>query len=296
MNKKQWLSFAALGLLWGSTWIPAGVLAEQIPPLFAEAARFLVAALILLPSLFGKRLHLPRARPLRYLLLLSATMIAIPHLILLWARQNLPSATVAVLFAAMPLLVVLLTPLLEDQDVPQPVMPATIVGLGAIAFTLGASFNATQAAGAAVLFLAVAFTGVSTLLAHRELGQVNPLLSAIVLLAVAALLLFLASLALERGQPMHWNRPAAISVLALGAFGGALAFATYFWLLQHVAAYQAATVQWVQPLVAMMEGALLLRMRLSGIMICGSLITLVCLMIVMRARGKDDDTVSLRAI
>ena len=295
MNKKQWLSFAALGLLWGSTWIPSGVLAEQIPPLFAEATRFLVAALILLPILLGKRLHLPPARPLRYLLLLSATMIAVPHLLLLWAKQNLPSATVAVLFAAMPLLVVLLTPLLESQDVPHSVMPATVVGLGAVALTLGASLSATQAAGAAVLFLAVAFTGVSTLLAHRELGQVNPLLSAIVLLAGAALLLFLASLGLERG-PMHWTRPAAMSVLALGAFGGALAFATYFWLLQHVAAYQAATVQWMQPLVAMIEGALLLRMRLSGTMICGSLITLVCLMIVMRARGKDDDTVSLRAI
>jgi drug/metabolite transporter (DMT)-like permease len=75
--------------------------------------------------------------------------------------------------------------------------------------------------------------------------------------------------------------------------GGAPAYAIYFWLLQRLEAYQTATVQWIEPLVAMIESAVLLRMGLSLNMIAGVLVTFVSLLVVMRARGEDDDTVSL---
>ena len=51
----------------------------------------------------------------------------------------------------------------------------------------------------------------------------------------------------------------------------------YFWLLQRIEAYQVATVQWIEPLVAIIETAFFLRVGLSFSMIAGSLVTLVCL-------------------
>jgi len=74
---------------------------------------------------------------------------------------------------------------------------------------------------------------------------------------------------------------------------GAAAYATYFWLLERVEAYQVATLQWIQPLVAILGSALFLRVGLSFRMIAGSLIALVCLLLVVRARAEDDNTVSL---
>ena len=84
-----------------------------------------------------------------------------------------------------------------------------------------------------------------------------------------------------------------VRVIFLAAVAGAPAYATYFWLLQRLEAYQVATVQWIEPLVAIAESALFLRMGLSFSMIAGSLVTLVCLLLVMRARAEDDNTVSL---
>ncbi len=293
IGPKQWLAFAALGIVWGTTWVAADTLAQSVPPLRGAAVRFLLAALLWLPVIFWKRLKWPRGRALGFVLILSVTLIALPTLLLLWAQSRVPSATVAVSFGAMPLLVVFLTPGLAGREVPRIAMQASIVGLGAIALALDVSFSAAQAGGAAVVLLAVACIGASSILVRRELSGLHPILVTALLLGIAALVLFLASLVMERGQPVEWNRSAVASVAFLAVVAGAPAYATYFWLLQRLEAYQVGTVQWIEPLVAIFESALFLRLGLSFSMIAGYLIALVCLFLVMRARAEDDDTVSL---
>jgi len=293
VGPKQWLAFAALGIVWGTTWVAADTLAEYVPPLRGAAVRFLLAALLSIPVILWKRLKFPRGRALGFVLILSVTLIVLPSVLLLWAQSRVLSATVAVSFAAMPLLVVFLTPGLAGRSVPRTAMQASIVGLGAIALALGASFPVAQAGGAAVVLLAVASIGASSILARRELSGLHPIVVTALLLGAAALLLFLASLALEHGQPVEWNRSAIGSVAFLAAVAGAPAYATYFWLLQRLEAYQVGTVQWIEPLVAILESALFLRVGLSFSMIAGSLAALVCLLLVMRARAEDDNTVSL---
>jgi probable blue pigment (indigoidine) exporter len=291
-GRKYW-GFAMLGIVWGTSWVAADTLAEYVPPLRGAAERCLLAALLWIPVILWRRLKLPRGRVLAFVLILSVTMIVGPFLLLLWGQARIPSETVAVSFSAMPLMVVLLTPVLAGRDVPRIAMQASIVGLGAIVVALGATFSLAQAGGAAVVLLAVASIGASSILARREFISLHPIVATALLLGVAALLLFLASLLLERGQPVQWNRSALGAVAYLAFVAGAPAYATYFWLLQRMEAYQVGTVQWIEPLVAILESALFLRLGLSFSMIAGSLITLVCLLLVMRARAEDDNTVSL---
>ncbi len=167
---KRWLAFAALGVVWGTSWIAAETLAEYVSPLRGAAARFLLAALVCIPAVLWKRVRLPRGRALGFVLLLSVTLIVFPFVLLLWAQLHVPSATVVVLFAAMPLLLALSTP-----GVPSRALQATIVAVGAIALAVGASFSAAQAGGAAVALLAVASTAASLQVARREFISTNPI-------------------------------------------------------------------------------------------------------------------------
>jgi drug/metabolite transporter (DMT)-like permease len=292
-EKKQWLAFAALGLVWGTTWMAVDALAEYVPPLRAASERFLLAALLCIPVILGKWLKLPRGRALGFLLILPVTLIVLPTLLLQWAQPRLPSVTVAVSFSAMPLMVVLLTPVLAGRDVPHVAMQASIAGMGAIVVALGATFSLAQAGPAAVVLLAVASIGASSIVARRELSTLHPIVMTALVLGVAALLLFLASLWLERGQAVEWNRNALGAVAFLAVVAGAPAYAAYFWLLQRLEAYQVGTLQWMQPLIAIVESALFLRIGLSFRLVAGSLIALLCLLSVVRARVEDDDTVSL---
>jgi drug/metabolite transporter (DMT)-like permease len=271
-------------------------LGEYVPPLRGAAVRFLLAALLWLPVILWRRLEWPRGRALGIVLLLSLSLIALPSVLLLWAQSLVPSATVAVLFSALPLLVIFLTPALAGREVPRMAMQASIVGLGAMALALEARFSVAQAGGAAVVLLAVGSIGASSIIARRELGSVHPIVVTALVLGVAGLLLFCASLALGYGQPVQWNRSAVGAVVFLAGVAGAPAYAAYFWLLQRLEAYQVGTVQWIEPLVAILESALILRLRPSLNMIAGSLVALLCLLLVMRARAEDDDTVSLLGI
>jgi drug/metabolite transporter (DMT)-like permease len=288
---RLWIAFAALGVAWGTTWIASDTLAESVPPLGGAAARFLLSALLCIPVIRWKRLKMPWGRALGVVLLLSLTMIALPTVLLLWAEPRLSSATVTVLFAAMPLLLTVLDP----KVVPRSALQACIVALGAMALVVSASFSVAQAGGAAVALLAVISIAVSVLLARRELSGVHPVVVTAWLLGAAALLLALAATVLERGQPVGWSRSAIGSVLFLAGVGGAPAYAAYFWLLQRLQPYQVATLQWVEPLVAIGESAFSLRIGLSFPMVAGSLITLLCLLLVMRTRVEDDNPVSLWA-
>jgi drug/metabolite transporter (DMT)-like permease len=286
-----WLAFAALGIVWGSSWFASETLTEFVPPLRGAAARFLLAAILCLPVILVKRIPLTRGRALGFILQLSATMIAVPLVLLLWAKQYASSSTVTVLFAAMPLLVAWMTP----GAVPRRALQAAMVGLGAMALVVNATGSIAQAGGAAAALIAVAFLGASSVTARRELSAVHPVMVVALLAGAAAVLLILASLVVERGQPAQWNQSAVGSMIFLSAVAGAPAYATYFWLLQQREAYQVATLQWIEPMVAIGETALFLRVGLSLSVIGASLVTLVCLVLVMQARAEDDKNVSLLA-
>jgi drug/metabolite transporter (DMT)-like permease len=288
VTSKHWLALIALGVVWGTSWVAAGTLAEYVPPLHGAAARFLLAALLCIPVILGKRLHLPRGRALGFVLLLSVTMIVVPFVLLLWAQQHASSAIVTALYAAMPLLVAVWT-----RGVPHGALLATVVGLGAMTLVIGVPFSLAYVGGAAVALLAAASAGASALLARRELRSVNPVMAAALLLGAAALLLFLAGAVLERGQPAEWNRSALVALLFLSVVSGTVGYAIYLWLLQQMEAYKVVTVQWIQPLAAMVETAFFLRVGLSFSMIAGSLVTVASLLMVMRATAEDDNTVSL---
>jgi putative membrane protein PagO len=284
-----WLAFAALSVVWGSTWFASDTLTEYVPPLRGSAARFFLVAILCLPVILGKRVSLPRGRALGFVLQLSATMVVVPLVLLLWAKQYASSGTVTVLFAAMPLLVVLMTPV----TVPRRALQAAMVGLGAMTLVVNATPSLAQVGGAAIALIAVAFLGASSLTARRELSGVHPVMVVALLAGAAALVLFLVSLVVERGQPAQWNQNVLGSLIFLSAVAGAPAYATYFWLLQQREAYQVATLQWIEPMVAIGETALFLRLSLSLSVIAASLVTLVCLVLVMQARAEDDKNVSL---
>jgi drug/metabolite transporter (DMT)-like permease len=213
----------------------------------------------------------------------------LPYVLVLWAQRYVSSVTVTVSFAAMPLFVALL----PTDDVPRGAVLATIVGLGGLVLAMGPSFSLHQAAGAAIVLLAVASAGTSAVLARRELSAVNPVMTTGLLSGTVAVVLFVASTAFERGQSAQWNHNAIGSIVYLALVAGAPAYATYFWLLQHLEAYKVTTVQWIQPVVAIIETAFFLRLGLSFAMIAGSLVTLTSLLLVMRARSEDDKNVSL---
>lgn len=296
MSPRKTIAFAVLCLVWGSTWFAIRVLVEQVPPIRAAALRFAIAVVVLVPVLAVRRIKLPRGRALVANIVLSATLIALPYALIFWAETRVSSGMTAVLFAAMPLVAGLYANHADGRRMPHSAMLALLVGIGGMLLLLSSAFSTSldQAVGALVVLVAVVSAGVSSVYAKRELAEVHPLMSTVLQLCGGAVLLALMSALLERGRPSHWSGEAVAALLFLSLGASVVAFPLYFWLLKEMEAYQIGTIQWFEPLVAVVEGAILLHEPLSWRMLLGGAIVLGSAARVMRATEQDDATVTLK--
>lgn len=296
MASKRLLGFLALCAIWGSTWLANSVVAGQIPVMRAAAIRFLLGAILLLPVILVRKLNFPRGRALAANLVLSVTMIALPFALIVWAQARVSLGITAILFAFTPLIAGFFDNSSRRASVPQSAMYALILGVAGtvLLFSSAISISLDQAAGIAVAFLAVAGAAISSVYAKRELVHVHPIASSALQLSGAAMLLALLSAILERGRPWTWSPASLTALISLGIVASAAAYPLYFWLLKGMEPWQIGTIQWFQPLVAILEGALLFRESLSLRIVGGTAILLVCVARVFTARSKDDDAVTLR--
>jgi drug/metabolite transporter (DMT)-like permease len=296
MASKKLLVFAALCVIWGSTWLAASASADQLPPMWTAALRFLLGATFLLPILLVRKLNFPRGRQLGASLILSGTMIAFPFALIVWSQGRLSPGITAVLFAFTPLIAGFFGDFIALTRLPQGALYALIFGIAGVAllFSSAISVSPDQSAAIAVTFLAVASAAVSSVYAKRELAPVHPVVSTVTQLSFAAFLLALLSVILERGQPWTWTQTNLTTLILLSIAASSVAYPLYFWLLKETEPWQIGTIQWFEPLVAIAEGALLFRQPISWRMVGGAALLLFCSARVFIARSRDDDAVTLQ--
>lgn len=298
LSRLQYLAFATLCLIWGSTWMAIRVLVREVPPLRAAAIRFVLADLLLIAIVFAKRLPWPAIpREWRALIVLGVTFIALPYGLLFWAERRITSSLTAVIYSCSPLVVALLTPVMTRQRVPRHAVYGMVWALGGIAvlFYTGLSFSPYMLLGGLAIVVAVLASSWSTIYAKRHLKDVNPLAGSTIQFAIAALFLFFGSLVGERGEASTWNSQSLVALVFLAVFGSVLTFSLYFWLLRSMLPYQLSSLNLIVPLIAIMEGALILREPVPLVMLIASLVVLAAVGSILRAEEEKPQELGLRA-
>jgi drug/metabolite transporter (DMT)-like permease len=261
MSWRKPTAFIAIGLLWGSAWIPNSLVTPQIPGLRAGTLRFATAALLVAVLAVATRLRRP-ARSIQPILIpslvLGVAMIALPYAAATWAAGQVSSGLYATLFAFMPLGVLLL-----EGDNMGKAIPAIVIGIGGIALLVapGLSTSTGQLKGTLSVVVAVASGAYSLHYARKHLGHHDLRVSVAIQFAVAAVALGALSVATEHNHPTSWNGQAALSLLILAIAVSGTTLPLLYWLLRKLEAWQAATLQWIATLVAVAESAWLLHVR-----------------------------------
>ena len=266
MNRRSALAFVAIGLLWGSAWIPTSEVLKEVPPLYAGALRFAIAAVFTAFLTLWQRLRGGKTRSridralVRNAVVLSMTALALPYAFIVWASAHIASAIVPFLFAFMPLVVLVI-----GGDLPNRLLPSLITGSSGVVLLIaqGLSFSLSQLGGILLLLCAVVLGAFSLIYAKKHLGISDLLLSSSIQLAIAALLLAAINLVTERAHPPIPNTAAILWLLTLGILISGITLPLLYWLLTEVEAWHAALLQWISTLVAVAEAALFLRFRPS---------------------------------
>lgn len=282
------LAFAAIYILWGSTYLGIRYAIETLPGFLMAGTRFFVAGTILF---IWAKLHGERVGSLaqwRRAFVIGALLLLCGNGGVTWAEKYIASGLAALLVATEPLWVVMLNWFATHKRPNAKVLLGVMIGLVGVALLVGGGglnngqpLSALSLVGALVVVLAgMAWASGSVYAARRPIGASTSMAAAMQMMAGGGLLLLLA---LVSGDFKRLNLGTA-SWVSLGAFGyllvcGSLvAFTAYSWLLRHVTTSSASTYAYVNPVVAVFLGWLFAsepltpRMLLAAAVIVGSVV------------------------
>lgn len=287
-----WSALAIVYVVWGSTYLAIAYVVDSLPALLSAALRFALAGLVLAGYLLARRgLRALRASRRQYV---NASVVGLLLLlggnggVTLAEDQGLPSGLAALLVAAIPLWVVLLRLLGRDRPAARTLVGVTIgfVGL-AVLLRPGARPADVSISAAVVVLGASLLWAVGSYLATRLELPTEPLVASVVEMVAGAT--GLGIVGLLRQESLRFEDVTTTSLLALGylvVFGSLVAFTAYSWLLGVAPVSKVATYAYVNPVVAVLLGGLLLGEQISGTALVGGAMTVVAVAVVVSAEGR----------
>jgi drug/metabolite transporter (DMT)-like permease len=276
------LAFAAIYLVWGSTYLAIRYAVETIPPLVTAGIRHSIAGIIMLAWAWARGFRPTRENWVSGFVL-GALFFLIGHGTLHWAEQYVGSGLAALLLATEPMFIVVLAWLAGQQKISR--MSALGLGLGvagvAILTGVEMSIKGSSLVGLLALLAGSLSWSAGVVIAPRLKLPTDALgRTALPTLCGAALLLVAAGVSGEF-HATHWSAISMRSVFGLGyliTFGSIVAFTSYTWLLQRIPPALVATHTYANPVVAVLLGWLLasepltMRVVLASIAILGAIV------------------------
>jgi drug/metabolite transporter (DMT)-like permease len=286
---KLWSGLWVVYLVWGSTYLAIRVMVETVPPLLGAGVRFTVAGAVMLAVLSFRR----SVRPTRAQVL-SALAIGIllpgANAVVTVAEQEVPSGLAALLIASIPLWVLLMRRA-AGETVSRAGIAAVLVGFAGVALLLRPgeqSGEASLLALGACVFAAVMWASGSFASPRLRLPG-DPLVSTGWQMLLGGVVILAAGLAAgEAGDvdPQAFSTRSVVALAYLIVFGSWLAFTAYAWLLQNAPISKVSTYAYVNPVVAIVLGFLILDEVVTPVTLIGAAIIVVSVALVVRIETR----------
>jgi drug/metabolite transporter (DMT)-like permease len=268
---KIFSAFAAVYLIWGSTYLAIRFAIETIPPFLMAGFRFAVAGAVLY---IGARLAGAK-KPSRIhwgtTTVIGGLLISIGNGALVWAEQRVPSGLASLLVATVPIWMVLLDWAWRDGRRPSSwVMTGLGLGFAGLALLLGPErlqgIGRIDPVGGTVLILGSIAWAVGSLYSLRAALPDSRLLATAMEMLMGGALLLAAGLMTGEATRLQLGEVSlrsAVSLVYLILFGSLVGFTAYIWLLNATTPARASTYAYVNPVVAVFLGWLLAGEPLS---------------------------------
>src|SRR5579864_1031695 len=275
------LAFAAIYLIWGSTYLAIRYAVETIPARVTAGLRHTVAGGILLAWAWARGFR-PKREHWISGLVIGALFFLVGHGTLHWAEQYVGSGLAALLIATEPMFILLLAWSMGQQRISRVSVAGLGLGVLGVAILMGAELSAKGSSLLgllAVLLGSLSWAAGVVISPKVKLPQDALARTAVPLVCGAAMLLIAAGVTGEFHR-MQWSSVSLKSVpglVYLIVFGSVVAFTAYTWLLQRCPPALVATHTYANPVVAVLLGWLLasepvtLRIVIASVAILGAI-------------------------
>ena len=306
-------AFAAIYLIWGSTYLAIKYAIETVPPFLMTGARFLIAGAILYAWSALRSSRQPAAaagirvnsvgRAWRDAFIVGALLIVGGTALVSWAELAVPSGITSLVLATTPLWMVMLESVRSKQAPAPRVIAGVLVGLGGLAILIGPSLAAPGSGvdllGVAALALA-ALTWSGGALYSRRAALPTSAARATGMQMMAGALLSL-GIGVALGEHRHVSlaaiTPSSLFAIAYLVVAGALVgFSAYLWLMRVSVPSRVATHAYVNPVLAVLLGWTILGEAVTARTgIAMAVIVLAVVLIVSGAKTRSPSSASVPA-
>jgi len=257
-------AFAALYLIWGSTYLAILFAIQSIPPFLMAGARFLLAGLIMFAIARTQGPLRSTSAEWRTALVVGACLLLGGNGGVTLSEKFIESGLASLIVATVPIYITLLGWLSGMTPRPTPIVWVGLAGgFSGVAILLGPALRLSvgdhPAIGMSILLLSSFIWSAGSLYSRTVKHAASPFLGAAQQMFCGGLLLMLVGLFAGESKTFH---PGNITTLSVGAFaylvliGAIVGYTAYFWLLRHCDPAKVATYAYVNPIVAVLLGAL----------------------------------------
>jgi drug/metabolite transporter (DMT)-like permease len=251
------LAYAAICVIWGTTWLAIKIGLRGLPPLTGAGVRFVLAAVFLCG--LSRFVHGPRgiAPPWRTIVVLAATMFGGNYALTYYAETGLASGLVAVLFGTLPFFVFAIGAIrLGERVGVMTVVGALLALAGVAAISFGSDMHGS-------LPYVLAIIGAAAISAYatvelKKFAASDPFLTLPPAMMSAGVTMTVAGALFEHPDWARGTSPSSIgAILYLAVLGSGVAFYLNHWLLQRLDTWVVGLSTLVMPVIAVAAGALL---------------------------------------
>ena len=290
------LAYGCIYLVWGTTYLGIAIAIQTLPPFTSGSVRFLLAATLMFAWLALREPAQLRALPWRHALLSGVLLGGAGNGFVVWAQQELPSGTAALIVAAIPVEVLLLNwAFFERRRPTRRALVGTGLALAGVT-TIVATRHGIGGEVPPIYMMAILLAGIAwsigTLQQKRATRPAQLLGVASVQMLAAGL--FQGSMALVTREWVGFDSSqvtiaSAVAVLYLAVFGSIIALTSYVWLLTQEPAQKVATYALVNPVIAVLLGAIVLGETITAATVAGALLVIAGVALVLFQNVKSPD-------
>jgi drug/metabolite transporter (DMT)-like permease len=275
-------AFAGIYIIWGTTYLAIAFAVHTMPPFISGVARFALAGLLMYVWLRARNPHPFAGVNVPMMALTGVLLSGIGNGFVLWAQQGIPSGIAALIVASVPMLVLIFDWAFFSKRAPtkQALFGIAVAIAGVATIVMHTRTLSGNAQPMYVLAMLVATTGwsIGTLVQKRAATQATVLsftCGQMLFGALAQLLLSLVTGEWSRFDPAAISWQGVVAIAYLVVFGSIIGLNCYLWLLTRVAAPKVATYALVNPVVALVLGAVVLGERITLLAMVAAVLVLL---------------------
>jgi len=290
--RRAYIALAIVSFFWGTTYIASRIGAQHMPGLFISGVRQFSSGLILVGFFLSKGHSIPRWEVLKKISLQGIMLLCVSNGLLTWSLEYISSGLASIIAALVPLFVTIFTIWLSTcAKISKWMIAGMMIGLAGVITIfynyLGQVHNKSFMLGVTLSLLATLVWSFGTVYTSKQKLPIDILFSVgLQMLSAGIVMLVVCGLTGQYVNLAGADHHSLFALAYLIVFGSLLAYSAYVFAVSKLPPALVSIYAYINPIVAVSLGALLLQEKMNGNMLLGTCITLGGVWLVNRESRK----------